>query len=472
MPGKQNDLQKELLKTRGKLNALSAILRLGHESFEKKNLEQWAGHVVNNSVLAVPYSRSALIDFRGLSLKVLAVSNQAEVNSNSEYCINLIYLSRALKNLTRAAVIDQEFLNKQEADSIAFEALEYFMANSKAMMAMPIVPPDAAEGEEELLVWVVEFENKRSAAAASALLPLLCRHYSESLQYALSARKKTVLNKLVSRRTIFKPSRIIMGLLFIFFICLFTVRVRENIAANAEIIPEVEHIYYAPFDGIIDNCYGNQSGMFIKAGSPVLKYDNEELTFKLMAAQNEYNKIKAKLDLVQNESFNDISKRGQVKLLTLQKERAAIDIERSRWQLNKSEMKAEITGTLDIGDVDKLTGRAVRSGEKLFEIVSTSKLIALAYLNERNASVLGANSTVTLYLHNSPETPIKCEVEQISPKPVLTEKKVFCYLIRMRMANPPGDMICGQRGIARISGPKVRLGYYLFRNIVLWWRRV
>ena len=472
MAGNQNDLQKELLKTRGKLNALSAILRLGHESFEKKNLEQWAGHVVNNSVLAVPYSRSALLDFRGFNLKVLAVSNQAEVNSNSEYCINLIYLGKALKSLTRAAVIDQEFLKKQEADSAAFEALDYFMANSKAVMAMPIVPPDVAEGEDELLVWVVEFENKRSAAAASALLPLLCRHYSESLQYALSTRKKTVLNKLVNKRTIFKPSRIILGLLFIFFICLFTVRVRENIAANAEIIPEVEHIYYAPFDGIIDNCYNSKSGMLIKKGSPVLKYDNEELTFKLMAAQNEYNKIKAKLDLIQNESFNDISKRGQVKLLTLQKERAAIDIERSRWQLLKSEMKAEISGTLDIGDVDKLTGRAVRAGEKLFEIVSTSNLMALAYLNEQNASVLGGKSIVTLYLHNRPETPIKCEIEQISPKPVLTEKKVFCYLIRMKMTNPPGDIICGQRGIARISGPKVRLGYYLFRNIVLWWRRV
>jgi hypothetical protein len=60
----------------------------------------------------------------------------------------------------------------------------------------------------------------------------------------------------------------------------------------------------------------------------------------------------------------------------------------------------------------------------------------------------------------------------VSPKPVLTEKKVFCYLIRLKMLNYPAGIICGQRGIARISGPRIRLGYYLFRNIVLWWRRV
>jgi Barrel-sandwich domain of CusB or HlyD membrane-fusion len=471
MPGGK-DLQKELLKARGKLNALSAVLRLGHESFEKKGLVQWASHVVNNSVLAVPYSRSTLLDFRGLGAKILAISNQPEINNNSEYSIQLTYLARALNNLSRAVVVDQEFLKNQDADQRSFEALEYFMGTSKALMAMPIIPPDSQEGSEELLVWVVEFENKRSAAAASALLPLLCRHYSESLQYALSNRKKTVFNALVSKRSFFKPSRIILGLLFIFFICLFAVKVRENIAANAEIIPEVEHIYYAPFDGIIDNCFGNKSGMFVKKNKPILKYDNEELAFRLLAARNEHNKIKAKLDLIQNESFNDISKRGQVKLLTLQKERTAIDIARSRWQLKKSEMNAEVSGKLDIGDADKLAGRAVRAGEKLFEIVATKKLIALVYLNESNASVYTKDSIVTLYLHNSPETAIKCKVQRISPKPVLTEKKVFCYLIRLKMLNHPSDIICGQRGIARISGPRIRLGYYLFRNIVLWWRRV
>ena len=126
----------------------------------------------------------------------------------------------------------------------------------------------------------------------------------------------------------------------------------------------MEHIFYAPFDGIIDDCFNNKSGMFVKKGKPILKYDNEELAFKILAAQNEYNKIKAKLDLIQNESFNDISKRGQVKLLTLQKERAAIEIARRRWQLKKREMKAEISGSLDIGDADKLAGRAVHAGRK------------------------------------------------------------------------------------------------------------
>jgi hypothetical protein len=56
-------LFRSLLK--GKLNAISAVLKLGHEAFEKHTLQQLANHIVNNSRMVAPYERSALIDMRG-----------------------------------------------------------------------------------------------------------------------------------------------------------------------------------------------------------------------------------------------------------------------------------------------------------------------------------------------------------------------------------------------------------------------
>ena len=35
--------------------------------------------------------------------------------------------------------------------------------------------------------------------------------------------------------------------------------------------------------------------------------------------------------------------------------------------------------------------------------------------------------------------------------------------------NVPG-LRYGMRGVARVSGEKVKLGYYLFRSLVLWYR--
>ena len=140
--------------------------------------------------------------------------------------------------------------------------------------------------------------------------------------------------------------------------------------------------------------------------------------------------------------------------------------------MEKSVIHAKQAGILDIGDKDKLEGKAVRAGEKLFEVLSTEGLIALVYLNEQNASVLGDDCKITLYLHTMPEMPLVGKIDSISPKPVLTEKKNYCYLIRIKLDSQKANLICGMRGVARISGPRVPFGYYLFRNIVLWWRRL
>jgi hypothetical protein len=159
-------------------------------------------------------------------------------------------------------------------------------------------------------------------------------------------------------------------------------------------------------------------------------------------------------------------------MLELQKEKAEITIKRNNWFMEKSVIRAKQSGVLDIGDKDKLEGKAVRAGEKLFEILSTEGLIALVYLNEQTASVLGKDCKVTLYLHTMPEMPLIGQIESISPKPVITEKKTYCYLIRIKLDTTKANLICGMRGVARISGPRVSFGYYLFRNIVLWWRRL
>ena len=59
--------EKELLGLKGKINALSAMLRLGHEAFEKNDLKSLSIHIVNNTKLIVPFLRAAFVDMRRVS---------------------------------------------------------------------------------------------------------------------------------------------------------------------------------------------------------------------------------------------------------------------------------------------------------------------------------------------------------------------------------------------------------------------
>lgn len=464
--------QKELLLLKGKLNAISAVLKLGHEAFEKRTLQQLANHIVNNSRMVAPYERSALIDMRGSKPRILAVSGQPEVNANSEYCFNLTNLIQPLAGLDKVAVLTDELLKEKNAKQSALDAFEYLKACFPQMLLIPIRPvARGGDAAPELLIWAVEFSDQANLASAGSLLPLLCQHYAEALFFTLHEKQK-IIHRVIDRKKWLKPSRVLLILFCLFFISLFVMPIRQNVAADFEIMPGKENFYYAPFDGVIETCYNNKSGSSVVPGNIILTYNTEERAFDLAGAENARNKISAQLDLIQQQSFKDISKRGEVRMLELQKEKAEISIRRNKWFLEKSAIRAKQTGILDISDKDKLEGKAVRAGEKLFEILSTESLIALIALNEQNASVLGDDCKITLYLHTMPEMPIIGKIESISPKPVLTEKKIYCYMIRMTMEYQKKDLLCGMRGVARIAGPRVPLGYYLFRNLVLWWRRV
>ena len=205
---------KEVLLLKGKLNALSAILRLGHEAFEKNDLTNWAGHVVNNSVLALPYSRSALVDMRGLQPKIVAVSGQPDVKHNSEYCQELISLVRPFANISKVTLVEKETLSSVNAEPDAVTALEYMMKTSEATYLVPIAEPGVKDDEENgNFIWVIEFGQKEQAAVASAVLSLLRQHYNESLYFILNRRRTPMVKQWMDRRTWLRPSRILVMLL-------------------------------------------------------------------------------------------------------------------------------------------------------------------------------------------------------------------------------------------------------------------
>ncbi len=466
-----NNNSRELRNLQGKVKLLSAVLRLGHEGFSKANLEQLASHIVNNSRLVSNYERSSLVDMRGKWPKITSISGQAEVNSTSEFSMNLINLMRSFKNLSETTVVTSETLDEVDANKGAYDALQYFASYSDTVLLIPL-RSEIKRPDNGLFIWVVEFFDSQDQNVAG-VLPLLAQHYNEALWHLLKPERHPLTALFSHGIRKFSKTKTFLTIGAIILFTLLLMPVRQNIAADFEIIPEQDNYYYAPYDGVI--AHSNlPRGSHIKPGDPIIVYDTEELLFRLADAQKAYDEISAELATVQRQSFNDISLRSRVNLLQLKKDKAEIAIKRNRWLLKRSIVKAEHAGILDIAEPSMLSGRAVRSGEKLFEILSTDNLIAKIMLKESNASVLNDRKHlgITLYLHNRPEMPIRGKIISISPKPVLTENKSYCYIIKFKLDKKEPGIICGMRGIARVSGGKVTLAYYLFRNIVLWWRKV
>ncbi len=478
-PNAKADPGRELAAAKGKINALSAVLRLGHEAFQKTTLAEWSAQVVNNSVLLLPYNRSELIDLRGSKPKLLAVSGLSEVKNDTEFAQSWRELARYFAKQEKPVILTEALLDSQDAPAAVREAFVSVGEQAAAIVLVPLRLPQALPGSN-LMLWAVELGEVETANAAVALLSLLSEHYNESLHYLLTAHRHTALASALDRKRWFRPSRLFFLALFVFIIACFVVRVPLQVSSEFEIVPAKDAVVYSPFDGIIGNC-NFRSGDTVKAGDVVLQFNTEERNFNLIAARSEYDRTGALLDLTQRQAFTDPAKRSQVRLLDLQRRRTGVELDRNRWFIERSTLRATADGTLEIGDATKLEGKAVRAGERLFEVLRTDQLDALIALDERNASVLTGDGSaevggmpveITLYLHARPEVPITAKIVSVSPRPILTERKLYCYMIRVEPANTEKlELRDGMRGIAKISGETVSLGYYLFRNLILRYRQ-
>jgi hypothetical protein len=447
--------------------ALKAALRLGHEAFAKGDLHSASLHILNNSGMLLKHGRACIARSKSNSVKIEAVSGQENVNHNSEYCVEMTDMLEELSDIDKIVLLDDDFFEQFKGNEKLEKAAAYFKENGETIVLVPLLKPGDESGDDKIF-WVVEFYEKPSPASMN-IINLLSMHYREALWY-YSLDGKNIFSKLLRGHKYFSVRKVLAYLLIAFLIVCFF-RISQNAAADFELIPYDEDVKYAPYAGIIESV-SFKNGQEIKKGDIILKYDIQELSYRLMEAKTQHDEISAELDWVKQQSFSDKEQLGRVKILALKLQEKKIEIEKTQWFLDRAELKADISGILVLNESEKWKGKAVRAGEKLFEIIPPGKIDAEVMLNEKDASVLGPKTRISLYLHSMPEIPITGKIISVSPMPVLTDTGQFSYIIKMKLDKVRPGFIVGMRGVARVRGNKVSIGYYLLKNIVLWWRKV
>ncbi len=461
------DANADLENLKGKLGALSGILRLGHDAFRKKDAEGVASHIVNNTKILFDYGRSALIDRRGVSAGVLAVNGQAAPKQDSECCSALRLLVSSLPPREGPVSLKASGENADLPEE-AKEALASLCAGhpDEEILVVPLPDPGTPEREAGF-VWVVEFFNGAPPQAVN-ILSLLAQHYAEALWFK-AMKRPGVFDGLVRLKDL-PPVKIAAIALVALALLLSCVRIRQYAVADFEIAPESESVCYSQLQGILKKA-SKANGETVKAGETILAFDVDELNFKLAAAVKDFEEISAELDATRQKSFSSPDLIAKTKLLEIKREQDRIEIDKTRWALSKAKLDAPIDGALVMEDKDKMEGKAVKPGDKLFEIIPSSSLLAEIFLSERDASVLGDDMSASLYLHTQPGATIRGKLVSVAPKPILTADRKYCYVLKFKPDDPKG-LICGMRGVARLGGQRVSLGYHIFRSAVLWWRKI
>ena len=162
-----------------------------------------------------------------------------------------------------------------------------------------------------------------------------------------------------------------------------------------------------------------------------------------------------------------------MKLLEARVNTAAVAVREAQWYLAHSQITAPADGLLVLagGRADQIENKAVRTGDKLFDVYGGQGIIAEIQVNERESSILAGKLEAVLFPYTSPENGLKTEIISVRKIPELSEQRIYCYTVKARVINSAG-MRYGMRGSAKLQGEQIPMWYYLFRSLVLYLRWV
>lgn len=436
-----------------KLKAFALMLKFGHDLFDAATFRDTATLVVNNSRSLLNFRTATLLELADGKASVIAQYGQPEPNVHSRLAVVQAGFAESLK-------LGAEPLIVASADGLPAE-----LAVSNAVYCcLKLRPPANLEMAEFIFIWLLEYE-KEVPSYVPATAKLLAASAAEALYYQRCCKRQLwVVKRQVKKRWFW-------GIALILLIATMFLRVPESTVAEFTLkAPEITSAY-AWFDGPVASCLV-QDGESVKRGQVIAEYDTEQLNYRLASARNALREIETELALEQQNSFSEEERLGKVKLLEARRETMAVAVKEARWYLDHARITAPADGILALSDgrAELLAGKVVRTGDKLFEIYGGHGMVAEIPVNERDASILRDAFQVTLFLHTAPENAIPVAVQEVARYPELTEQQTYCYKVRVRLPDGEAGLRYGMRGIARLSGGNVFLGYRLFKSMVLYFR--
>ena len=460
------DPAQENQELKARLHAFAAILRLGRDAMAAPDLTAAGVHIVNNSKTLLAYERSVLVDLRGAP-RILAEFALPEVNQHTAYAQAVRRLCSEMTFGDTPFEVNAETPPPGKLSSRGEAAWRELTEEDRRLMVVPLRSGSVPVSAREPFVWILEYKGQ-IPPHIPASISLLSADFGGALWMNTHGKGWGGLSRWLRKITL---TRVFLLLVLAFALSLFLVDVEHTVSAEFVIRPKSVFSSYAWFDCVVKKC-AVEDGAAVKKGDVILEYDTDRMRFQLAAAQASFKESDAEYEQESKASFTDRERLGKLKILAHKREQAQIAIAEAKWYLAHSQVKAETDGvvTLPEGSADKLSGRALRQGEKQFDILSSDGMIAEIRVNEKDASILDGTPRIMLFLHTRPELPIRVKILSERFYPELTEQNIYSYNLKAEMIEKVPDLRYGMRGVARVTGKKVKLGYYLFRSLVLWYR--
>lgn len=232
--------------------------------------------------------------------------------------------------------------------------------------------------------------------------------------------------------------------------------------APAEVVAETPSLVTAPIEGVIGDIL-LPPGSAVERGQPIVRFVDMTLRSDVEVAKRHLAVAKANHFRVVQSSTATQKNMEDLATTKAEYDVARAELDYAEQLLSRSVITAPASGLLIYSAKSDLIGRPVAVGERLMEIGDPKSTEIKIELPVSDAIALKSGGDVALFLDGNPLQAIPGVITRISYRPAMSAHQQLVYRVHARFAGDATRSI-GLRGVARVSGDTVPLGFFLFRR--------
>ena len=153
--------------------------------------------------------------------------------------------------------------------------------------------------------------------------------------------------------------------------------------------------------------------------------------------------------------------RAEVPVLRAEQELAEVRLANAEAELERTLVRAETSGIVAVDDPQNWTGRPVRTGERILQLIDRADVEAAIRIAPADMIDLPEAAAVTLHLDAAPLAPVRGRLRRVATHAEARPDGTLAYEARASMEVPTR---LGARGVARLAGAHVPLLYLVLRR--------
>lgn len=425
---------------------LARLLTLAQSAMRAESAEKAADIIVNRIHTLVQADRAAIVPLSGPK-RILRLSGHLEPSQDNPFSQAVHETRKRYRKTTGPQVLGAETL----PDDFRAPQLRKALEAAGGTTVLWVTLPHPGEGGPLFALWLERWNRKPWPSEEIKLLS----HALVFFGYALGTPRKTLGSTIRRMR--------VLWLVLLLLFALMWLPVQSTVNAPVQIVPEHPHYVFAPFDGIVEEL-DVRPGDRVEAGDLIFRYDTRVLEKQLEEALRGGLAVAlAELARLEGAAYMDEEARARIPVQKLEVQRGEAEVEFLRKQLELSEVRSDADGVVVLDDPDALIGASLQTGQLVLRIADPVRSKMRIMVPVSDAGLVREGAPVSVRLDSNPLRSIPAEVERIGFDVELSDERVPSVLVEAD-AEEGHPVMPGQRGSAKIMGPRVTLGMQIFRK--------